>query len=72
MILNVSVYIVIRIMLQILYEVVDVRRLSTLYVPGTREVKVTWLNQDHTITDTQLAAIFPDAIINSTDDCGWY
>ena len=50
-------------MLQILYEVRDIRSLSKLYIPQTRKVKVTLLEQDASLSDADLAAIFPDRVI---------
>ena len=51
-------------MLQILYEVDGIRSLRKLYVPHTRKVKVTWMYQNVTLSRTELAAIYPNAVVS--------
>ena len=57
-------------MLQILYEVDGIRSLSKLYVPHTGKVKVTWLDQDVTLSHKDLAAIYPNAVVSYGDGSG--
>ena len=51
------------IMLQILNCVSNIRSLSQLYVPRTRDVRVIWSSQDETLSHEEMASIFPDAVI---------
>ena len=53
--------------LQILNQVQNVRELIKLCAPGTRKVKVTWLDQDK-LSSREMKQIFPRAEASDGDD----